>query len=68
MINNSNEFLLEIMTFYGHWFSLIRQKLLQNDRIHFIFNWIATILGKNINIHFTLFWGDVTRDDLQGRF
>lgn len=38
IINNSNEFLLEIMTFYGHWFSLIRQKLLQNDRIHFIFN------------------------------
>lgn len=28
MINNSNKFLLEIMTFYAHWFSLIRQKLL----------------------------------------
>ena len=28
MISNSNKFLLEIMTFYAHWFSLIRQKLL----------------------------------------
>lgn len=43
MINNSNEFLLEIMTF----------------TIHFISNWIAAILGKNINIdplQFILRW------------